>query len=234
MYDVDLAAVGALLGNPSRAVMLNALMTGRALTAGELARVAGVSPATASEHLARLREGGLVEVVPQGRHRYHQLAGPEVGAALEALSQIAPDRPVTSLRQSARARSLTNARTCYDHLAGSCGVAIHDGLLARCWLRPTPGGYDLTEAGNAGLTGWGVDVASAVTARRTLARACLDWTERRSHLAGALAATMLVAFVDGPEPWFVRRADDHRGLRVTDVGRRRMAELGWQPEDRTA
>ena len=234
MYDVDLAAVGALLGNPSRAVMLDALMTGRALTAGELARVAGVSPATASEHLARLREGGLVEVVPQGRHRYHQLAGPEVGAALEALSHIAPDRPVTSLRQSARARSLTNARTCYDHLAGSCGVAIHDGLLARCWLRPTPGGYDLTEAGNAGLTGWGVDVASAVTARRTLARACLDWTERRSHLAGALAATMLVAFVDGPEPWFVRRADDHRGLRVTDVGRRRMAELGWQPEDRTA
>ena len=131
MYDVDLAAVGALLGNPSRAVMLDALMTGQALTTGELARIAGVSPATASEHLARLRGGGLVEVVPQGRHRYHRLAGPEVGAALEALSHIAPDRPVSSLRQSGRARSLANARTCYDHLAGSCGVAIHDGLLER-------------------------------------------------------------------------------------------------------
>lgn len=234
MYDVDLAAVGALLGNASRAAMLDALMTGRALTVSELARVGRVSPATASEHLARLREGGLVEVVPQGRHRYHRLAGPGVGAALEALSHIAPDRAVTSLRQSARARSLAEARTCYDHLAGSCGVAIHDGLLDRRWLRPGPGGYDLTEAGYEGLTDWGVDVASAVMARGPLARACLDWTERRFHLAGTLATKMLVAFLDGPEPWFVRRADDHRGLRVTDGGRRRMAELGWQPEDQTA
>ena len=93
MYDVDLAAVGALLGNPSRAAMLDALLTGRALTATELARTAGIAPATASEHLARLREGGLVEVVAQGRHRYHRLAGPEVGAALEALSHIAPAKP---------------------------------------------------------------------------------------------------------------------------------------------
>jgi DNA-binding transcriptional ArsR family regulator len=229
MYDVDLAAVGALVGNPSRAAMLDALMSGRALTASELGRVAEVSPATASEHLARLLEGHLVEVVVQGRHRYYRLAGPEVGTALEAMSHIAPERPVRSLRQSGRARSLAVARTCYDHLAGTSGVAIHDALLERRWLRPTPGGYDLTDAGTSGLTGWGVDVEAAATTRRTTARACLDWTERRSHLAGSLAAAMLVAFVDGPDPWFVRRADDHRGLRVTTRGHAELAELGWQP-----
>ncbi|MGA8246622.1 MAG: winged helix-turn-helix domain-containing protein, partial [Nocardioides sp.] len=138
MYDVDLAAVGALLGDRSRVSMLDALMTGRALTAGELARAAGISPATASEHLAKLRRGGLVEVVSQGRHRYHRLAGPDVGAALEALSLVAPQRPVSTLRQSARARSLAAARTCYDHLAGSSAVALHDSLVERDWLRPAP------------------------------------------------------------------------------------------------
>jgi len=160
MYDVDLAAVGALLGNPSRAAMLDALMTGRALTATELARVAEVSPPTASEHLAKMREGGLVEVVSQGRHRYHRLASPAVGAALESLSHIAPDKPVTTLRQSGRARSLAEARTCYDHLAGRCGVALHDGLLARGWLMPEPGGYAVSDSGVAGLLGWEIGRAS--------------------------------------------------------------------------
>src|SRR4051794_13071853 len=158
MYDVDLAAVGALLGNPSRAAMLDALMTGRALTATELARAADVSPATASEHLGKLREGGLVEVVAQGRHRYHRLASPDVGAALESLSHIAPAKPVTTLRQSSRARSLAEARTCYDHLAGRSAVALHDGLLEREWLVPEPGGYALSATGTEGLLGWGVDI----------------------------------------------------------------------------
>jgi DNA-binding transcriptional ArsR family regulator len=170
MYDVDLAVVGALIGNPSRAAMLDALMTGRALTAGELARVAEISPATASEHLAKLREGGLVEVVSQGRHRYHRLASPEVGAALESLSHIAPAMPVTTLRQSSRARSLAEARTCYDHLAGRCGVALHDGLVARGWLVSQSGGYALSDGGVEGLLGWGVDVTTARAARRQLAR----------------------------------------------------------------
>jgi DNA-binding transcriptional ArsR family regulator len=226
VYDVDLAAVGALVGNPSRATMLDALMTGRALTATELARVADVSAATASEHLARLVAGGLVEVVSQGRHRYHRLASPEVGSALESLSHIAPTRAVTTLRQSSRARSLAEARTCYDHLAGRSGVALHDGLLERRWLLPDVGGYALSDAGVAGLLGWGVDVTSARAARRRLARPCLDWTERREHLAGSLAAAITTALVDGPEPWFVRRSDDHRGLRATEVGRSRLADLG--------
>ncbi len=229
MYDVDLAAVGALLGNPSRAAMLDALLTGRALTATELARAADVSAATASEHLARLREGGLVEVVSQGRHRYHRLAGPAVGAALESLAHIAPAKPVATLRQSSRARSLAEARTCYDHIAGRCGVALHDGLIDSGWLVPEPGGYELADEGVEGLLGWGVDVSAARGSRRRFAGSCLDWTERREHLNGALAAALATALVDGPEPWFVRRSDDHRGLRPTDLGRRRLHELGWVP-----
>jgi DNA-binding transcriptional ArsR family regulator len=200
-------------------------MTGRALTAGELATVADVSPATASEHHAKLRDGGLVEVVTQGRHRYHRLASPDVGAALESLSLVAPRKPVTTLRQSSRARSLSEARTCYDHLAGRCGVLLHDGLLARGWLAPEAGGYSVSEAGVEGLLGWGVDIGTARASRRRLARPCLDWTERREHLAGALAAAITTALVDGPEPWFVRRADDHRGLRPTEAGRRHLADL---------
>jgi DNA-binding transcriptional ArsR family regulator len=229
VYDVDLAAVGALLGSPGRAAMLDALMTGRALTAGELARVARVSRPTASEHLARLCEGGLVEVVSQGRYRYHRLASSEVAAALESLSHIAPAKGVTTLRQSSRARSLAEARTCYDHLAGRCGVAVHDGLVARGWLVPDTAGYTLSEAGVGGLVGWGVDVAAARGSRRGFARACLDWTERREHLAGSLAAAIATVLIEGRDPWFVRRSDHHRALLVTDTGRSCLAELGWKP-----
>ena len=210
--------------------MLDALLAGRAMTATELARAAGVSAATASEHLARLTDGGMVEVLVQGRHRYHRIASPDVAAALEALAHIAPPKPATTLRQSRRARSLAEARTCYDHLAGRSGVALHDGLVSREWLAPVSGGYRLSAAGRQGLLAWGVDVAAAEASRRAYARPCLDWTERREHLAGALAAAITSALVDGPEPWFVRRADDHRGLRTTELGRAGLADLGWTPE----
>ncbi len=211
--------------------MLDALLAGRAMTATELARTAGISPATASEHLARLSDGGMVEVIAQGRHRYHRIASPDVAAALEALAHIAPPKPATTLRQSRRARSLAEARTCYDHLAGRSAVALHDTLVAREWLVPEPGGYRLADPGRDGLLAWGVDVATADQSRRAYARPCLDWTERREHLAGALAAAITTALVDGPEPWFVRRADDHRGLRPTDLGLARLADLGWEPAD---
>lgn len=221
MHDTDLAAVGALLGEPSRARMLDSLMAGRALAAGELARVAGVSRSTASEHLGRLLDGGLVEVVSQGRHRYYRIAGPEVAEALEALSQIAPPRPVASLRQSGHAQALGLARTCYDHLAGRCGVELHDALVARGWLSPS---YDVTPAGADAFAAWGVDVEAARARRRTFARPCLDWTERRPHLAGALAADVTGALVG--RGWFARRSADSRALRVTPAGRAGMAELG--------
>lgn len=222
MTDVDLAAVGALLGDPSRAAMLDALMGGRALTAGELARLAGIRPPTASAHLSRLTAGGLVVVRPEGRHRYYALAGPQVARVLETLSLIAPARPVRSLRQSSRARSLAVARTCYDHLAGSCGVALHDALVAREWVVPSLDGYAVTTAGERGLTGLGVDVAAARARRRSFARPCLDWTERRSHLAGALAAAVTSRLIE--DGWFVRRRDS-RGLRVTAAGEAGLADL---------
>jgi DNA-binding transcriptional ArsR family regulator len=221
VHDTDLAVIGALIGEPSRARMLDALMGGRALAAGELATLAGVGASTASEHLARLRDGGLVEVVAQGRHRYYRIAGPEVGAALEALSHVAPARPVRSLRQAGHARALGFARTCYDHLAGACGVALHDALLAHDWLTPA---YDVTPAGAAALADWGVDVAAARSRRRSFARPCLDWTERRPHLAGALAAGIADGLVE--RGWFVRRAADSRALRLTDAGRAGLTALG--------
>lgn len=223
MSDTDLAAVGAILGDPSRARMLDSLMSGRALAAGELARVAGIAPSTASEHLARLLSGGLVEVVAQGRHRYYRIAGPAVGAALEALSHVAPARPVHTLRESGHARALGFARTCYDHLAGRCGVALHDALLEQRWLSAA---YDVTAAGAAALAGWGVDVDAARGRRRSFARPCLDWTERRPHLAGALAAGIETALLE--RGWFVQRSGSSRALRLTEVGRAGLAELGCE------
>lgn len=221
MPETDLAAVGALIGDPSRARMLDSLMAGRALAAGELARAAGIGRSTASEHLARLLDGGLVTVVAQGRHRYYRLAGPHVGAALEALSHVAPARPVTSLRQAGHARALGHARTCYDHLAGRCGVALHDALLDRAWLTPA---YDVTPLGAERLAAWGVDVEAARSRRRSFARPCLDWTERRPHLAGALAAGIGDALLD--LGWFAPRSPGSRALRLTQRGSEGMAGLG--------
>jgi DNA-binding transcriptional ArsR family regulator len=219
--DTDLASVGALIGDPSRARMLESLMGGRALAAGELARAAGIGASTASEHLARLLAGGLVEVVAQGRHRYYRIAGPAVGSAIEALSHIAPPRPVRTLRESGHAQALGFARTCYDHLAGRCGVALHDALLERRWLSEA---YDVTPDGATALAGWGVDVEAARGRRRSFARPCLDWTERRPHLAGALAAEINAALVG--RGWFARRSVGSRALRLTDVGRAGLTRLG--------
>jgi DNA-binding transcriptional ArsR family regulator len=221
VHDTDLAAVGALLGDPSRARMLDALMAGRPLAAGELARVAGIGRSTASEHLGRLQDGGLVGVVAQGRHRYYRISGPEVGAALEAISHIAPPRAVASLRQAGHAQALGHARTCYDHLAGVCGVAVHDALLRQRWLTPA---YDVTPSGAEALAGWGVDVAAVRAQRRSFARPCLDWTERRAHLAGGLGAAITSGLLD--LAWFVRRSADSRALRVTETGRAGLEELG--------
>src|SRR6516162_2016174 len=144
-YDTDIAQAAALIADPTRAAMLRALVAGRPLAAGELARLAGVSAATASFHLAKLSEGNLIEVARQGRHRYYRLAGHEVAAALEALGPISPALPVRSLRQSREAVSLAVARTCYDHLAGRAGVGLLDSLL-------TSKSLDRTDRGDSAST----------------------------------------------------------------------------------
>ncbi|TDC87040.1 transcriptional regulator [Nonomuraea deserti] len=216
--DADVAPVAALIADPTRAAMLTALLGGRALAAGELARVSGVSAATASAHLSRLLDGGLVDVVRQGRHRYYRLAGHEVAEVLETLARISGRPPVRSLRQSRQARLLEEARTCYDHLAGRAGVALLDRLRE--------GGYyaadDLTDAGERLLSGLGVDVAGARGSRRRFALECLDWTERRAHLGGALGAAITVVLLE--RGWF-RRGAVPRAVVLTDEGREGLSAM---------
>ena len=219
---MELSGVARLIGEPARAAMLDALLSGRALAAGELARAAGVSAPTASEHLGRLRGGGLVEVVRAGRHRYYRLASPEVAEVLEALSLLGSARPVRSLRESRTAHAMALARTCYDHLAGQVGVALCDALVSRAALVAGGDGYLLTSDGEALLGGLGVPVAAARQSRRHFARPCLDFTERRPHLAGALGAAVCGRLMD--LRWLVRPAGGGRALKLTDAGRRGLAD----------
>ncbi|MEU5865140.1 MULTISPECIES: helix-turn-helix transcriptional regulator [unclassified Nonomuraea] len=216
--DADIAPVAALIADPTRAAILTALLGGRALAAGELARVAGVSAATASAHLARLLDGGLVDVVRQGRHRYYRLAGHEIAEVLETLARVSARPPVRSLRQSRQARLLEEARTCYDHLAGRAGVALLDHLK--------DGGHydrqDLTPDGERLLMGLGVDVEGARRARRRFAPECLDWTERRSHLGGALGAAITDVLLE--RGWY-RRGSVPRAVVLTDEGREGLAAI---------
>ncbi len=223
MSDVDLAPVARLIGDPTRATMLDALLSGRPLAAGELARLAGVTAQTASTHLALLRDAGLIAVEAQGRHRYYRLAGEDVATALEALALISPDRPVRSLRQSKSAQALGYARTCYDHLAGVAGVALLDAMLAGDVLCSGRGGYDLTPTGRGLVEAFGLDVAGLRTRHRSFARPCLDWTERRPHLAGAVGAAITGEMLD--RGWFLRRRAGERGLRLTDRGVGGLADV---------
>ncbi len=232
-YGVDIAPAAALMADPARAAMLGALLGGSPLAAGELSQVAGVSPATASAHLARLLDGGLVTVTKQGRHRYYRLAGHEVATVLEAIAQISPVKPVRSLRQSRDAAALAQARTCYDHLAGRAGVALFDALIRAGTL--TGGGtgqaaaYEVTAAGADKLAGFGVDVAQVRRSRRRFAGACLDWTQRRPHLNGALGAAVTGRLL---ELGWIERGPARRAVRVTEPGRAGLAAtFGWSAPD---
>ena len=176
----DFAPVAALLADRARAAMLTALLDGRPLAAGELARAAGVSAQTASAHLGRLLDGGFVTVVKQGRHRYYRLRGREVAHVIEALSRISPAVEVRSLRHSRDARRLHEARTCYDHLAGAAGVALFAALVDGGLIEPDgEAAFEVTEKGEERLAALGLDVAALRRARRRFAWQCLDWTERR-------------------------------------------------------
>jgi DNA-binding transcriptional ArsR family regulator len=219
--DVDVSVPARLIGEPARAAMLTALLSGQALAAGELARVAGVSAATASEHLGRLRDGGLVEVVAAGRHRYYRLASPEVTTVIEALATVSPPRPVRSLRQSNTDAAMVFARTCYDHLAGRIGVSVHDALVSAGHLVAGGDGYVLTDRGTERMRALGIDLAAVQTARRNFATPCLDFTERRPHLAGALGAAFCRHALESG--WVVRRAEGQRALRLTNLGRDALA-----------
>jgi len=191
------AEIAALAGDPGRAGMLHALMDGRALTASELARVAGIAPQTASGHLGRMTAVGLISVERQGRHRYHRLATPAVAHMLESIMQVASDLepPGRRLTVGPRDAALRHARTCYDHLAGRLGVAIADALVAHGHAEFADGGGIITDSGVKFLADIGVGVRALECSRfskrkRVLCRPCLDWSERRPHLAGAIGAAI--------------------------------------------
>ncbi|MBB5695554.1 ArsR/SmtB family transcription factor [Muricoccus pecuniae] len=212
-----LAETAAALGDPARLGMLAALMDGRALTAGELARVAGVAPSTASGHLARLLEAGLLAQERQGRHRYHRLASPEVARVLEGLMALsaAQHRPSAGSppRTGPREAALREARTCYDHLAGRLAVGMADSMVARGHLRLGEDGGALTGSGEIFLASLGIAVPGR--AGRPFCRPCLDWSERRPHLAGSLGAALCRRLV---EMNWVRRVPGSRAVEVTPPG----------------
>ncbi len=226
--EADIAPVAALMADATRAAMLTALLDDRPLAAGELARLAGVSPATASAHLARLMKGGLITGTSQGRHRYYRLNGHDVATALEALGHISPPMPVRSLRASRQEAALAAARTCYDHLAGRAGVALLDALRARRVVTPEdqrPAGLDVTEEGEGTLASFGVNVQVLRKSRRRLAGECLDWTERRYHLNGAVGAAITARLLD---LGWIERGARRRAVRVTPEGERGLATtFGW-------
>jgi len=230
-YDTDIAQAAALIADPTRAAMLRTLMSGRPLAAGELARLAGVSAATASFHLAKLLDGNMIVVARQGRHRYYRLAGHEVAAALEAIGLISPALPVRTLRQSREAIALTEARTCYDHLAGRAGVGLLDSLLTSKYLDRTDRGdsastrFVVTGAGARTLASFGLNVTEVRRSRRHFAGECIDWTQRRGHLNGALAAAITARLF---ELGWITRGARRRSVLITAAGAQGLADTFGQ------
>jgi DNA-binding transcriptional ArsR family regulator len=219
--DAAVSRVAAAIGEPARARMLFSLMDGHARTSTELAIVADVTPSTGSVHLNRLKAERLVKVAARGKHRYYSLEGPAAAAALEALSVLAGG-PHDTFVPSTPSR-LRTARTCYDHIAGAVGVALHDRFSALGWLAEAPDhaghAYDLTPDGVRGFQALGIDVEAARALRRRFACACIDWSERRPHIGGALGAALLAMTLR--RKWLIRDLDS-RALGLTKTGRAEM------------
>ena len=219
---VTVAEIGALLGDTARAKMLSALMAGEALTASELAFQAGVTPQTASGHLAKLSELGLLSLQRQGRHRYFRLASPLVAQMIEGIMAVASVQGPPRHRGRSRIDDeLRLARTCYDHLAGRLGVALADALAAQGRVELSDEGGTVTEEGTRFFAELGVDLVAVEAQRRSFARPCLDWSERRPHLAGALGAALTDRFF---EKGYIARKADTRAVTITAAGRRILRE----------
>lgn len=222
--DVDLAAIGALLADGTRASFLIELLGGEPLPAGELARRAGVSPSRANNHLRRLRDAGFVEVHVFGRERHYRLGSFEIAHALEALGRLAPATQARTLRSVEKRRALERARTCYDHLAGRLGVSLTDRLLDQQVIEARDGSYIVTRTGKRWLhTHLGIATETIETQQRRFAYACDDLSERRPHLAGALGAALADSFLG---LGYVQRARGSRALKITSRGSSYLAGLG--------
>ena len=222
----QIARIAALVGEPARAAMLPAIMDGRALTAMELAKVAGITAQTASRHLALLTQAELMLVEKQGRHRYHRLASPQVARMLEGLMQIASSAaPAREVVTGPRDAGMRMARMCYDHIAGRLGLAIAGRLLADGAIVFADDAGHVLPAATGVLLGWGIEVAlsdHAGAKARPWCRPCLDWSERRAHLAGRLGAMLCTHCID--QCWLVRRAGA-RSLAVTALGAERFQSI---------
>jgi DNA-binding transcriptional ArsR family regulator len=216
------AEVAALVGNPARANILIALMDGRALTATELAYVAGVSPQTASEHLARLTQARLLSLTKQGRHSYFRLGSANVARMIESIMVVGADAPQRYRPRWNGEEELRTARTCYDHIAGRLGVALTDALTRGGHVVLSDDGGVVTPAGEKLLGGFGVVVEEMRQGRRTFCRPCLDWSERRPHLAGALGAALANRSFD---LGWIARTRDSRALKISAKGARGFAEV---------
>jgi DNA-binding transcriptional ArsR family regulator len=226
--DNAVSRIAAAIGEPARARMLHCLMDGHARTSTELAVVAEVSPSTASVHLSRLKSAHLIKVLVQGKHRFYSLEAPDVASVLEGLSVLA-GAPRDKIVHNTPSR-LRAARTCYDHIAGTVGVSLHDRLRTLGWLsagsKSNDYAYDLTSDGTKGVEALGIDIEATRSLRRRFACPCLDWSERRPHVGGALGAALLNVALK--RKWVVQDLDS-RALSVTNVGRREMrARFGLQ------
>jgi DNA-binding transcriptional ArsR family regulator len=220
--DIGAAGVAAMIGEPARARMLYRLLDGHARTSTELAVVGEVSASTASVHLAKMAQQRLVTVLSQGKHRYYRLTGPSVARALEALTVVAGGAGGTFTPRTPT--QLRSARTCYDHMAGHWAVKLRDRFEELEWLSPSGGdGYELTPSGCKALAAIGIDIEAARALRRRFAYACVDWSERRPHIGGALGHDLLEAALR--HKWFTQDLDS-RALTVTAAGRRHLQSIG--------
>ncbi|MGL4635834.1 MAG: ArsR/SmtB family transcription factor [Beijerinckiaceae bacterium] len=215
-----IASLASIIGDPARANMLAALMSGKALTAGELAREAGVMPQTASGHLARMTDAGLLFVEVQGRHRYYRLAGPDIAETIETLMGLASRLGHIRTQPGPRNPALRRARICYDHLAGELGAAMHDAFVAQGLLVATPNGLGLSPEGRRRFVAEGIDVNALEEKRRPLCKACLDWSERRHHLAGSLGAAITQVILS--RGW-ARRDSGSRAVLFSATGEKAFA-----------
>ncbi|MHB0862959.1 ArsR/SmtB family transcription factor [Paenibacillus sp. SEL3] len=218
----NVAMIASLVSEPSRAAILTALLDGRFHTASELAHMAGIKPQTASFHLAKMTEAHVVTVEKQGRHRYYGIQDPEVARVMESFLSIAPPVPIKSFKQASENEAIRLARTCYDHVAGQLGVQIMSFFMQRGILSEDQDGLHITDQGETFFTDFQIDLTKTRQKRRSFSHKCLDWSERRHHLAGALGSAILDRLF---ELHWIERLPTTRAIRITAEGKRGFKEI---------
>lgn len=222
MEEIDLDNIAVLIGEPVRARILWALLDGKAYTASELSLLSDTSPQNASMHLAKLTKGELLRVSSQGRHRYYSFARDEVAYAIEALANLAPPPSTKAIGAKEKTSPIKQCRTCYDHLAGKVGVLINENLLSKGCLIEADDSYKLTDTGQLWFANLEIDTAILLKQRRVLAKPCLDWSERRYHLAGSLGAALLGKMLGSD---WIRRVENSRAVVITRKGQQQLYQL---------